>query len=262
MLLFSALSALPLFWTALLLLVGATLLAAMAPLLVRRAIGFERIVVNNEIAGFQYSTLGTSYAVLLALAVVAVWDDFRDAQRTVDLEAAAWLNLYTISEVLPDPGRAKLRDEMVDYARLLIDDEWPAMLAGRDSSLATAALSHVRSALLQLEIADLRTATVYDHMMDRLIELSEYRRARLDMLPGSLPPLIDIVLVVGAVITIGFTLFFAGRDVIIQSVMTGLMCLMINLVLFAAVELNYPFSGGVRVGPEPLEQVLERVGRT
>ena len=72
----------------------ATCLAALAPLVIRRAVGFERLVVNNEIAGFQYSTLGTSYAVLLALAVVAVWGDFRDAQRMVDIEASSWVNMF------------------------------------------------------------------------------------------------------------------------------------------------------------------------
>lgn len=258
---FDALSGLPLWGTALLLLVASTCLAALAPLVLRRAIGFERLVVNNEIAGFQYSTLGTSYAVLLALAVVAVWDDFRDAKRLVDAEASSWLNLYTLAQALPEQDRDNVRIAMGAYVDALINDEWPAMREGHDSNLATQALQHVRATLLQVQVADLRTATVYDHTLDRLIELSEGRRARLDMMSGSLPPLIDMVLVMGAVITIAFTLFFAGRDVKIQAVMTGMMCLMINLVLFAAIELNYPFAGGVRVGPEPMEQVLQRVGR-
>ena len=258
---FNALSGLPLWTTAFLLLVVITGLAALAPLVLRRAVGFERLVVNNEIAGFQYSTLGTSYAVLLALALVAVWGDFRDAQRLVDGEASSWLNIYTLGQALPEPDRETVRAALRAYVDALIGEEWPAMQLGQDSDLATRALEHVRATLLGVQVSDLRMATAYDHMLDRLIELSEGRRARLDMLPGSLPPLIDTVLVAGAVIAIGFTLFFAGRDVRMQALMTGLMCLMINLVLFAAIELNYPFAGGVRVSPEPIEQVLRRVNQ-
>jgi hypothetical protein len=53
--------------------------AALAALLIRRGIGFERLVLSNEVAGYQYSTLGVMCAVLLALAIVAVWADFREA---------------------------------------------------------------------------------------------------------------------------------------------------------------------------------------
>jgi Protein of unknown function (DUF4239) len=258
MLLFHALSGLPLWTTAVLLLGVATCLAAIAPLVIRRAVGFERLVVNNEIAGFQYSTLGTSYAVLLAMAVIAVWGDFRDAQRLVDVEASSWGNLYQLAEALPEPGRASVQAALRDYVESLIDDEWPAMQQGRESQRAAESLWQLRTALLQVQVTDARVATVYDHMLDRLIELSEGRRSRLDMLPGSLPPLIDLVLVLGAVITIGFTLFFAGKDVRTQALMTGMLGLMINLVLLAAVELNFPFAGGVRVSSLPIENVMRR----
>ena len=128
------------------------------------------------------------------------------------------------------------------------------MQQGRESQRAAESLWHLRTALLQVQVTDARVATMYDHMLDRLIELSEGRRSRIDMLPGSLPPLIDLVLVAGAVITIG-TLFFAGH-VRIQALMTGMLGLMINLVLLAAIELNYPFAGGVRVSSQPIEDVL------
>ena len=50
----------------------------------------------------------------------------------------------------------------------------------------------------------------------------------------------------------------AGRDVRVQALMTGMLGLMINLVLLAAIELNYPFAGGVRVSAQPIEEVLRR----
>ena len=99
----------------------------LAPLVLRRAVGFERLVVNNEIAGFQYSTLGTGYAVLLALALVAVWGNFRDAQRIVDIEASSFVNIFALAEALPDAERDAVRAALRAYIDALIGDEWPAM---------------------------------------------------------------------------------------------------------------------------------------
>lgn len=258
MLVFDALSGLPLWKTVLILLGVSTALAALAPFLVRRAVGFERLVLNNEIAGFQYSTLGTSYAVLLAMAVVAVWGDYRDAQRLVDEEAASWGNIYQLAAALPQPNAENVQAALRNYMDALLEDEWQAMQLGHESPRAAETLQNLREAVLAVRVIDIREATIYDHMLDRMIELSEGRRSRLDMLPGSLPPLIDVVLVVGAVITISFTLFFGGKDVRTQSLMTGMLGLMINLVLLAAIELNYPFAGGVRVSSAPMESAMAR----
>jgi len=40
--------------------------------------------------------------------------------------------------------------------------------------------------------------------------------------------------------------------------MVAALALIISSVLFTIGVLEYPFSGGVRVGPEPFEVVLER----
>ena len=47
------------------------------PVLMRRQIGLERLASNNEIAGFKFATVGVTYAVLLAFAVIVVWEKFQ-----------------------------------------------------------------------------------------------------------------------------------------------------------------------------------------
>ena len=54
-----------------------------AQLLVRRWVGVETLVKNNEIAGFKFATVGVIYAVLLAFSVIAVWDKFSNAENAV-----------------------------------------------------------------------------------------------------------------------------------------------------------------------------------
>ena len=80
-------------------------------------------------------------------AVVAVWGDYRDAQRLVDLEASSWGNVYKLAEALPEPGRTNVQAALRDYIRALIDDEWPAMQQGLESERAAEALQALRTAM-------------------------------------------------------------------------------------------------------------------
>ena len=69
-------------WIAVVLLVGVLpLLAMCGPVVVRRFVSLERLRANNEVAGFKFATVGVLYAVLLAFAVVVVWEKFSQAEN-------------------------------------------------------------------------------------------------------------------------------------------------------------------------------------
>src|SRR5262245_40031849 len=67
------LTTLPLWLSAVILIVPTTLLAMSGPFIVRRYVEVNQLRTNNEVAGFKFATVGVLYAVLLAFAVVVVW---------------------------------------------------------------------------------------------------------------------------------------------------------------------------------------------
>src|SRR5918997_6166645 len=72
------------------LIVGGACLAAVAGLtLVQRLVPVTIRMEQNDVAGFIYAVLGVIYAVLLALVVIAVWEEFGRARVTVESEANA-----------------------------------------------------------------------------------------------------------------------------------------------------------------------------
>ena len=95
-------------WLSFTLLLGATTLLAMAgPVFVRRRISVDRLRINNEVAGFKFATIGVLYAVLLAFAVIIVWEKFSEAERAVAQEAGAVATLYRLADGIGgDPGAA------------------------------------------------------------------------------------------------------------------------------------------------------------
>jgi hypothetical protein len=57
--------------------------------LVQRLVPADTRQQHNDVAGFIYAALGVIYAVLLALVVIAVWEEYEAADATVEQEANA-----------------------------------------------------------------------------------------------------------------------------------------------------------------------------
>lgn len=57
---------------------------------------------------------------------------------------------------------------------------------------------------------------------------------------------------------VDFTYLFGLDSTVIHLLMVAFLALIIALVLFTVAALNFPFKGDITVGPDALEQVLER----
>ncbi|MEA1833924.1 DUF4239 domain-containing protein [Methylobacterium durans] len=256
-----SLSHLPL-WLCGLLIVGLpTLLAMFAPILIRRQIGFAALRTNNEVAGFKFATVGVLYAVLLAFAVVVVWERFSEAERKVAQEAAALAVLYRLSDGLEAGSRATLRTNLTRYIRSTIEDDWPAMERDRTSPEARHALDGIYAAALATRPGDPRSEVILAEILNQLDHVTEARRDRLIMASGSVPTVLWLVLASGALLTIGFTFFFATENLRVQTIMTGMLSILIFSGLLVIVAIDHPFAGSVRVEPEALDRVLESFGQ-
>ena len=70
-----------------------------------------------------------------------------------------------------------------------------------------------------------------------------------------------LVLFAGAVLTISFTFFFGTQNLVVQTLMTGMLSRLIFAGLFVIVAIDRPFAGSVKVQPEALHAVLNEFGR-
>src|SRR6476646_10030489 len=88
-------------WLSALLVVGVpTAIAMVGPYFVRRLVPLKTLRTTNEVAGFKFAVVGVLYAVLLAFAVIVVWERFSDAENNVATEAGAAANIYRLSQGL------------------------------------------------------------------------------------------------------------------------------------------------------------------
>ena len=114
------------------LVVGGVCLAAVGGLtLVQFLVPATSRQQHNDVAGFIYAVLGVIYAVLLALVVIAVWEDFGRARETVESEANAAAEIFWLAHRLPEPEGGRLQELTRSYAEEVVEREWPLMREGQ-----------------------------------------------------------------------------------------------------------------------------------
>ncbi|CAN5742102.1 hypothetical protein BH20ACT12_BH20ACT12_10660 [soil metagenome] len=112
--------------------VGGIFLVALGGLeLVQRLVPADSRQQHNDVAGFIYAALGVIYAVLLALVVIAVWEEYRAADETVEQEANALAEIFWLAHRLPEPEGTHLQELAISYAEEVVDNEWPLMEQGQ-----------------------------------------------------------------------------------------------------------------------------------
>jgi Protein of unknown function (DUF4239) len=252
----SFLTNLPLWLTAFILIVPTTLIAMAGPFVTRRYVELSRLRTNNEVAGFKFATIGVLYAVLLAFAVVVVWEKFNQADSEVAQEAGAASTIYLLTRGIDEDHGAAIREATTEYLNAAIAKDWPAMAQDTDSPDVTKALNDIYHAVLKFHAYSPNEGVVIAEILRQVDSVSDARRERLVSADGVTPGVIWAVLFAGAIVTIGFTFFFGTENIRAQALMTGALSVMIFAGLLTIVVIDHPFAGTVKVGPEALAAVL------
>jgi hypothetical protein len=211
------------------------------------------------VAGFIYAVVGIVYAVLLALVVIAAWEEHEAAKFTVGAEANELAEIFWLAHRLPGTEGRRLQELARSYARVVVEEEWPLMAReGRARDRAWELLDEMRLVVQGLEVNTQADQVLFTQGLERVHDLADARRTRLVEADEGIPVILWVVLVIGGAVTVGFTYLFGLENTRVHRLMVAALAGVIALVLFTIGALEYPFSGGARVGPGAFELVLER----
>jgi hypothetical protein len=244
--------------TGLLIVAVATLVAVGGLVVVQRLYSTERRKQHNDVAGFIYAVLGVSYAVLLGLMLIAVWEQWNAAQDVASDEANELAGIFWFAHALPQPEGRHIQELARSYAEVVVEEEWPLMEQGRSSPKAWDTLDELRGTILGLDPPTGAQLVRYNQVLEQLHALGDARRERLLAASEGLATILWVVLIGGGVITIAFTYLFGLDNTVVHTLMVAALAMILSLSLFTVAALDYPFKGDVRIHPAAFEQVLER----
>src|SRR5215208_13303 len=187
----------------------AVLVSLNGMVLVRRLAPIDQPAQHTYVAGYVYAVIGVIYAVVLALVVIAAWEEYRDAREAVADEASAVLNLARAANGWPDSDREMVESALVAYARQVVDVEWPAMARGDFGPTAdTVTVNQLWQALNEADESAAAKSASYEVALLQLDDLGQARGNRLLLGQEGLPMSMAAILIIGAVVTVGFTYLF------------------------------------------------------
>jgi hypothetical protein len=247
--------------------VGGTCLVALAGLeVVQRLVPATSRQRHNDVAGFIYAALGVIYAVLIALVVIAVWEEYDAASVTVEQEANALAEIYWLAHRLPEPEGTHIQELARSYAEEVVDKEWPLMEQGQaplmtqveETPAGWTLIDDIRANLQEFQPRTPADEQLYAEGLDQVQRLADARRMRLVAAEEGVPAVLWSVLIFGGIAAVGFTYLFGLENTWAHRLMVLTLAAVIGLVLFTIGAMEHPFSGGARIGTEAFDLVLER----
>jgi hypothetical protein len=213
---------------------------------------------SNEIVGYAYGVFGMMYGVLLAFTIVGAWERFVEAERIVVHEVTMLGELWRDVKAFPPDVADGFHRDLIAYSQSLIEDEWPAMAdRGQRSPKTQRIYEGLWERTYRLEPQTKLQEAFLAEILADINQLSATRRLRVLHSRKEINGILWLVLFVGAVPTIGYTLMFANGNRAVQVLVTASIILIVLLGILVAMELQYPFTGEISIRPDAVADLLE-----
>jgi hypothetical protein len=231
-------------------------LSLLGMLVVRKSVKISTLESHNDVAGFVYAVIGVIYAVLMAFMVYVVYVQFQTAQDRTENEATSLGDLYRISSNLKEPARSEILMILKNYARTMIEKEFPEMRKGKFHEEPKLLHDKLWNIFYTYKPKDDLDKTWFEKALSICINFADAKRARMDSARQSLPFFMWFVLNAGGFITIVYSYFFGTQNVLAQALMVIFLAGSVTLVLLLIAAFDHPFTGIIQVSPEPFEMIL------
>jgi hypothetical protein len=212
---------------------------------------------HNELIGWQANIVGTMYAVIIGFMMYTVWTNYQAANENAMQEANTLVNVFHFAEGLPADSRSDIQRLSYDYARIMLEDEWPAMDKGTLSPAAFSNMSQMWAAALKVKVQTPSEEQALNLELTELNELNEHRRLRELQSESSLPGILWAILIIGGIVTGASSCLFGTNNFKLHLIQVASLALVISLSLAAIADIDQPFRGMVRVQPTGFRLALE-----
>ncbi|MCF7969503.1 MAG: DUF4239 domain-containing protein [Methylococcaceae bacterium] len=233
--------------------VGGTLIVAVVVLSVliqgqvKKRLGKDTLENFHEVGGIYMSAVGTLYAVLLGLIVVDASSRFNEARESVLTEANSLIEVYAFTEKMPEQNKQTIKKSIQSYVDHILSEGWESMERSEFNVPELHRFRTIMEEVRSIEPVTENQKALYPAMIESFVRASESRRSRLNYDEYDIPTIEWFSLIMGGIVTIAFTMFFAIEHRVAQALMTAMVAFILSLNLYIAFLFNTPYSGDLSV---------------
>ncbi len=204
---------------------------------------------DSDPADYIAMMISVIYALVLGLALVAVYGTNSEAQMDVQAESSALHQVYLLADALPAKQEAQVRSTATEYAHYVTSVEWKRMAdhkpLGNDGWTM---LNKLRDVYQNTQAVNPAAQNAEQEALSQISTLNTARLGREQDGESTMSPVLWIGLFIGGALTIGFMFAFGVKrrasHLIMVMCLSGFIVFMILLIY----QLDQPFSGILSVG--------------
>lgn len=206
----------------------------------------------DAIVSTKAGYLAETYAILLGMLLVAALAEFQDMQTTVAAEAGKLAAIRSLTAGLEPVDRAAWDEAVSSYARVVAQEEWPELALGGHSAGVDRALERLFTLVGGTSAPPgSPAATILPRTGELLQAVVDHRAARVtNGPPDAAEGELGRALLILTAIAIAVPWFLRSTNLLIHLLLAGLLTLAYIALIVTAIDLFYPFAGGMHLGPE------------
>jgi hypothetical protein len=221
---------------------------------------FASEVVDHSKA---FDFMGTAFAVLLAFVVIQAYTSYNDAKSGAEAEAEAVLQMSRTVEAFTPGEHGRLEGLLVCYGRAVIHHGWPTMREHEEGSpVVNEWGTRFREEAIRVHTPSYIQRASFRQLLAEQDLRIEGRRTRLAEAVRTVPTPMWLVLLLGAVLTVGWVVLGASRQgsFLVQAAVVGSVAAMVSSALLLVWFLDHPFAGeSGSISPIEMEHTLETI---
>lgn len=219
-------------------------------------LGWQANAADKDAIVLTHAFAGMLYAVALGLMVINVQSSYSEVKMVVMQEANLTENLFIDASGLEGASGTDIQALARNYAEDVIG-EWESIGRRNDSSLPShESVENLTLRILNYQPLSARDQIIYAEVLSGLNDMLDQRRERLHLGRDSMGAVAWLIVILGAVITIGMTWFYPTESDRTRYLLVGTMGLMFGLMIFLIVVMDHPLLGGFRVESASFEEAL------
>ena len=222
----------------------------------RHFVPHHKMKVHNDVSGPIFGTLGVVYAVLLAFVVIVVWERFDKSDTNAQKEANCMIDLWRDTDAFAPAFRDQAHALLREYAKTVISEEWDMLAKGQMSESVSEIVKRIWALYAGYLPRNATEQAFFEESVRKLNDFGELRVMRIIDSRNGVNPILWFVLIIGGIVTVAFTFFFGAESLGTQAAMAVLLAIIVSLILFTILSLDYPFTGGVKISPPEVFRLL------
>lgn len=203
-----------------------------------------------------FGAVALLFALMAGFLASDIAERNRHATAAVQSEVAELRNVFTLS-IASKPDMQAIRSAWADYVKAVATDEWQTMTAGDSAPQVERAFDALLREVSDPDIATTAGNPVQTALLNAAVRVSTARSERLSLASDSTSELKwAIVLILGVMTQIAIAVVhLQRRNAQIAALAVFSVAVVVALGLIALQE--HPFSGSVRLLPEPYSELLK-----